>query len=385
MSWSFKIGRVFGIGLYVHFTFLLLLAFLGFAAYSVSGSTQGALNQVGFVLILFGIVMLHELGHALAARHYGIPTKDITLLPIGGLARLERIPRDPVKELVIAIAGPAVNVILALAIVVAMVAVYGVTPWAEDAYLGGSLLNGLFQINVALIVFNMIPAFPMDGGRVLRSILAMLMSHGRATRIAAGIGQGLALMFALVGFFGIPGFMGANPMLMLIALFVWSGAAQEAAMVTAMEQFAGATVRRAMMTRFETLAPNDPIGWAAQQAMTGAQKDFPVLHEGELIGVLSRSDVREAMRHDELDLPVGELMRPVGKTLTPEEPLERAMERIQEDRTPFVPVVEEGHLVGLVTVENLHEYLAMRRFQAERREEPRAWPRRNDSEIFSRN
>jgi len=380
MKWSFKIGRVFGIGLYVHFTFLLLLAFLGFAAYSVSGSSEYALYQVGFILLLFGIVVLHELGHAMAARMYGIPTKDITLLPIGGLARLERIPREPIKEFVIAVAGPAVNVVLALAAFTAIVAVYGTMPWAMDALTGGNLLNRLFWVNVIMIAFNMIPAFPMDGGRVLRALLAMTMNHGKATRIAAGIGQALAVCF------GIAGFIWGHPILMLIAVFVYMGAGQERAMASTKDQLSGVTVRRAMMTRFETLAPNESLGAALQQAMSGAQKDFPVLQHGRLIGILSRAEMRQAVEIGDLDSFVGDAMRPVVNSLKPEDPLEQALELFQQTRSPAIPVLEDGRLVGLLTVENLQEFLTMRHFLADRREPvPRTYRPRHEGEMFSRN
>jgi Zn-dependent protease len=189
MRWSLKIGRIFGIGIYMHLTFLLLLAFFGLIAYSASGSAQVMVTEIGFILVLFGIVVLHELGHALAAKAYGIETKDITLLPIGGVARLARIPREPVKELVIAVAGPLVNVVLAAGFFAVSWMVRGAAPWGVERVIGGDIVNRLFWINVMLVVFNLIPAFPMDGGRVLRALLAMTMDHAKATRLAAASGR----------------------------------------------------------------------------------------------------------------------------------------------------------------------------------------------------
>lgn len=361
MRWSFKIGRLFGIGLYVHFTFLLLLAFFGYAAYSVSGSVELAAAEVGFILILFGIVTLHELGHALAAKYYGIPTRDITLLPIGGVARLERIPRDPVKELVIAIAGPAVNVVLAILCFGVLWGVYGTGPWGLSEMVGGDLWNRLFWINVILVIFNMIPAYPMDGGRVLRALLALTMDHSKATRIATVVGQAMALVIGVVGFMWLQ-----NPMLVLIALFVWMGAAQEGAVARARSGLAGATVRRALVTRFDTLAPNDSFGWALQQSLHGGQKDFPVLEEGRLVGMLTRMDLRDGIDRHGFEAPVYAAMRPAPRTLTPGDGLEAAMEGMEENRVPALPVMHEDHLLGLVTVESIQEFLAVRHMLPDR-------------------
>ncbi|MDB5351466.1 MAG: Peptidase [Planctomycetota bacterium] len=220
MTWSWRLGRIAGIDVYVHATFLLLLAWevmAGLQAHSDAGEMLGGL---GFILVLFGIVVLHELGHAMAARSYGIHTRDITLLPIGGVARLEWVPRDPGPELVIALAGPAVNLVLAAVIYLVMALGRGPSPFGEALHAGG-ILDRLFWVNVSLAVFNLLPAFPMDGGRVLRAVLAIRMDYNRATRVAASIGQGLAILFAILGFF-------YDPLLIIIALFVWLGAAEAA-------------------------------------------------------------------------------------------------------------------------------------------------------------
>jgi Zn-dependent protease len=230
MGWSWNIGRIAGIRLYVHFTFFILLAWIGLQHYEAHRELLEALSGMAFIVTLFGIVVLHELGHALAARRYGIPTRDITLLPIGGVARLERMPNDPWQELVVALAGPAVNVVLAAGIFALLVLGEGFAPLADVMRVGGSFLGQLFWINVMLAVFNLLPAFPMDGGRVLRALLAMWLPYVHATQLAASIGQGLALVFGFLGllaFFGLP----FNPMLLFVALFVWLGAEQEAAMV----------------------------------------------------------------------------------------------------------------------------------------------------------
>src|SRR5688572_19684180 len=169
MSWSWRIGRIAGIDIYLHFTFLILLAWVALSHFLPEGDVAGALVGITFILALFGIVVLHELGHALAARRYGIQTRDITLLPIGGVARLERMPEDPKQELVVAIAGPLVNVVLAAAIYVGLWLSSGLTGVTDATRVGGGFLSQLFWVNVALVAFNALPAFPMDGGRVLRA------------------------------------------------------------------------------------------------------------------------------------------------------------------------------------------------------------------------
>jgi len=194
MKWSWKLGEIAGIGIYLHVTFLLLLGWVAVSHYLAGQSIAMMINGVVFLLALFGIVVLHELGHALTARRFGIPTRDITLLPIGGVARLERMPDDPKQELWVALAGPAVNVVLATVLFIVLRLTSGVAPLSQFNVVGGEFLSKLMWVNVSLALFNMLPAFPMDGGRVLRALLAMRLDYVRATQIAANIGQGMAFL-----------------------------------------------------------------------------------------------------------------------------------------------------------------------------------------------
>jgi Zn-dependent protease len=222
MRSSLKVASIFGIEVRIHLTFLLFLAWIWFSYYQVAGF-EGAVQGVLFILALFACVLLHEFGHAFAARGFGIETPDITLLPIGGVARLSRIPEKPWQELVVAIAGPLVNVVIAAALIFV---IHTNATLEQLEYLESpriELLAKLASVNVMLVLFNLIPAFPMDGGRVLRALLAMAMPYARATQIAAWIGQGLAVVFAIVGIF-------VNPWLIFIAFFIFAGAQQEAAM-----------------------------------------------------------------------------------------------------------------------------------------------------------
>src|SRR5881409_673379 len=215
MRWSIKIARIAGIDVRIHITFLLFLAWIGFTYYQVGGSAA-AIDGVLFILALFGCVLLHEFGHALAARGFGIRTPDITLLPIGGVARLERMPDKPWQELVVAIAGPLVNA------VIAAVLIFALGQHLEWEHLerfnqpGIAMLAKLASENIALVLLNLIPAFPMDGGRVLRALLALALPYSRATQIAAWVGQTLAFGLGIVGLF-------TNPMLILIAFFIFLG------------------------------------------------------------------------------------------------------------------------------------------------------------------
>jgi Zn-dependent protease len=360
MKWSFRIGRISGIDVYVHFTFLLLLAWFVLANLSREGGPEVALRETAFVLLVFGIVVLHELGHALAARRYGIRTRDITLLPIGGVARLERMPDDPRQELVVALAGPAVNVVLAAGLYIGMLWAGQFIDPSKPLPLGGLVVK-LFVVNVFLAVFNMIPAFPMDGGRVLRALLALRMDYVRATQVAANIGQGLALLFGFIGLIGIPGTpIEPNPLLAFIALFVWIGAAQEAGMVQVRAALGGIPVEHAMIRDFRTLTPTDTLGVATGHILNGFQQDFPVLDDGRLAGVLTRADLLAALAERGATAPVGEIMKRDIATAEPAEMLEHALARLDQCSCPALPVVRNGDVVGILTPENIGEFVMIR-------------------------
>src|SRR5438094_535142 len=290
MKWSWKVGSVAGIDLYVHATFFLLIAWVGIT-YWLAGGSAAALDGIAFILALFACVVLHELGHALTARRYGIPTRDITLLPIGGVSRLERIPDKPRQEVWVSLAGPAVNVVIAAALYVWLLLSHTLRPVSVLSMAGSTFLERLLLVNVSLAVFNLLPAFPMDGGRVLRALLALRMEYVRATQVAAHVGQAMALVFGLLGLF-------TNPFLIFIALFVWIGAAQEASMVQMRTALSGIPVSRAMLTDFRSVAPDDPAQRVLELILAGSQQDFPVVDGGKggrLAGVLLRSDVLKAL------------------------------------------------------------------------------------------
>jgi Zn-dependent protease/predicted transcriptional regulator len=370
MRWSVKIARIAGIDVYMHLTFLLLLGWIALNYYLPHQSAQEALQGVLFVLAVFTVVVLHEFGHALAARRYDVQTRDITLLPIGGVARLARIPEEPKQELVIAIAGPLVNVVIAALLYAGIEATGGFSSVSPEALQRGDanaalaipFAERLFAVNVFLVVFNMIPAFPMDGGRVLRAILAMFLDYAQATNVAALIGQGIAFLFGAAGLFG------GNPILLFIALFVWMGAAAEASVAQMRSAIAGLPVERAMIREFFALAPTDALRAAANHVVHGYQADFPVVEGGKVVGVLTLQELLAGLSRGGLDAPVGAAMRTDFQTAAPGEALDTALLRLKGSECPVMPVVDGDRLVGLMTVENVGELVMIRAAVRERRE-----------------
>jgi len=352
MKWSWKVGRFAGIDVYIHSTFLLLLGFIGLANWMAERSLAGTLQGVGFILALFGCVLLHEFGHALTARRYGIKTRDITLLPIGGVARLERMPEEPRQELAVALAGPAVNVVLAAVLYFWLAGQGRMEPITSLSVSQGPFLERVMIVNLTLAAFNLIPAFPMDGGRVVRALLAMRLEYTRATHIAAALGQGLALILGFIGLF-------SDPFLIFIALFVWIGAAQEASMAQMKSALGGIPVSRAMVTDFETIAETAPLGNAVDILLRGAQEDFPVTREGELVGILERRGLVAGLTKHGRDVPVAQVMRTDYSTVEAAGMLEAALVTMQTCGCETLPVLREGRLMGLLTKHNIGEFLAV--------------------------
>jgi Zn-dependent protease/predicted transcriptional regulator len=361
MKWSLRLGRYAGIDVYLHVTFLLFIGFIAFATALTERSLAAAGAGVGFFLAVFLCVLLHEYGHALMARRFGVRTRDITLLPIGGVARLERLPDKPVQELWVALAGPAVNVVIAALLLGLLLARGLLTADAFTAVTRGGFLERLLTVNVLLVAFNLLPAFPMDGGRVLRAFLALHLDYARATQIAATLGQGMALLFAAVGLFW-------NPLLLFIALFVWIGAGQEAAAAQMRSSLSGARVADAMLTQFTVLAPTDPLARAVAAILAGAQADFPVAEGGRMAGVLTRQRLIAALAEQGRLAPVGAVMEAAFPAAAPHEPLEHALGRLRSADAPLLPVLEGGRLVGLLTPENVTEFVLIR--SALRRHDP---------------
>ncbi len=349
MRWSWKIAQVRGIGVYMHATFLILIAFIVLSHWTAGHSLEKTLEGVGFILALFVCVVLHEFGHAFMAARYGITTRDITLLPIGGVARLDRMPEEPLQELWVALAGPAVNVAIATVLYAWIHFTDRFAPLEQLTVTSGPFLERLMVVNVSLVIFNTLPAFPMDGGRALRALLATKLEYARATQIAATIGQGMALVFALLGFFG-------NPFLMFIALFVWIGAAQEASMATMKAALGGIPVSRAMMTTFSSLRPKDSLQRAIELVLATPQQDFPVLDDSRVVGILTSRDLMIALHERGPDSLVEGIMRRDFVSVESDEMLDTGLARVQAaECCTTAPVFLKNTLVGLLTAENVNE------------------------------
>ena len=353
MKWQRKIARIAGIDVYMHATFLLLIGWVALSHWTGQQSWSAVLAGVFFILLLFVFVVMHEYGHALTARKYGIKTRDITLYPIGGVARLERMPEKPIEELWVALAGPAVNVVAAIVLFGYLVVSGTFQPVGSLTISTGSLVERLMAVNLWLVLFNLIPAFPMDGGRVLRALLGLRLEYVQATQIAANIGQAIAFVFGFIGLF-------SNPFLVFIALFVWMGAAQEASMVQMKYSLGNIPVTRAMMTDFQTLAPQDTLARVVGLILAGAQHDFPVIQDERVVGILDRDSFMKALSEGGQSLLVADVMRRDVTEIDSHEMVEAALQRLQENGSKTLPVTHNGQLVGLVTSENVTEYLMIR-------------------------
>jgi Zn-dependent protease len=356
MRWAWKIGKLAGIDVYMHATFLLLVGFIVVVNWTNGHDVARTLFGVFFVLVIFGCIVLHELGHALTARRFGIRTRDIVLLPIGGVARLERMPEDPSQELLVALAGPAVNVLIAAGLFGVLVSLGRVPTLRQAAtisWTGQDFLPSLMAVNVWLVVFNLIPAFPMDGGRVLRALLARRMDYTDATQAAAHVGQAIAFVFGFLGLF-------FDPFLLFIALFVWMGASGEAGMVQMRTSLGGIPVQRVMFTTFQTLQPDDTLAQAVEHILSGWQQDFPVVFGSHILGVLMREDLMRAIAQGGTGTPVREAMRRDFQSVDSHDMLEQAVQVLQKCGCRSLPVEHNGALAGMLTLENVGEFMMIR-------------------------
>jgi Zn-dependent protease/CBS domain-containing protein len=350
MRWSLPIGRVFGISLRLHVTFLMLLAWIGYDALYYGGPVA-AKWQLLRIILVFVCIALHELGHSVVAQQLGVQVKSITLLPIGGVAALRSIPENPWHEIAITIAGPMVNA----AIAAALLPVAGLPVWADLVSLPhdlGSLLRGLAAINVWLFVFNFIPAFPMDGGRLLRATLALVLPYVRATAVAAIVGQGLAIVFVLVGL-KVP----ALWLLIVIGAFIFLGAEGEERMVRMRAFLRDLDVEDVMSREFATLAPSDTVARGLEMVYQTGQDDFPVVDGDRLVGVASRQAMLDAVNAKGPQTPVAEAMDAQAPVVTPLTKVSRVQDELFNEGGGSVPVMQDGRLVGLLSPENVSRYI----------------------------
>jgi Zn-dependent protease/predicted transcriptional regulator len=354
MKFSLRLGRIAGIRLSVHWTFFLLVLWFFYGAYKQTGTFIGGGWAVLFLLAVFVCVLLHEFGHALTGRYFGVRTESITLLPIGGIADMDSIPEKPSQELRIALAGPVVNLVIA-GLVYAGFLVTGISPQLDLTALNYTLSGFASQLlitNLMLAVFNLIPAFPMDGGRVLRAVLGYFTDHERATVLAARTGQVLALGFIFLGFY-------VNPMLILIGIFIFTGARMEANYESSRSVLYRFKVRDAVMRQITGLDPKDTVAHAAQVLLNGSEKNFLVLDGQELAGVISRKEIIKGLLENGPDTPLESVMRTDFPVLQMNTHMDEAYRQLLLENASFAPVFSGEKLEGLLDIDNLTELLML--------------------------
>jgi Zn-dependent protease len=365
MSWAFRIAQVRGIDIKVHITFFLILFLGGFQwADSVPGNPlEGALFGVVLMMLLFACVTLHELGHSIAAQYYGIPVKEIVLLPLGGVALISRNPEKPLHELVIAAAGPLVNVVIAI-VLFGVVAGTGIVPANLNDL--GQLLNSpswqtmllwLLAANVSLVIFNLIPAFPLDGGRIFRALLAMGIGYPKATRVASVVGQ-----VAAVGL-GIWGLTSGNVLLILVAVFIFIGAGQEAAVPpNATGVLKTMRVGDAYNKHALQLQIGDRVSKAVDYILTSYQPDFAVMQGSNVLGVITRDDVLRNLATDPSDRFVTEIMQRNVMRIDANKSLDEARQMMSEQGARVAGVFDGALFLGLVNIDDIGEAFAVLTF-----------------------
>jgi stage IV sporulation protein FB len=356
MRWSYTIGRIAGTEVKVHITFLLLLAWIAYSAY-VEAGTAAAMGDVVFVVSFFLCVLLHEFGHILMARRFGVRTPDVILLPIGGVARLERIPEEPRQELLIALAGPAVT--LGIILVLFLAALVTGQPVALGDPLAAQVpfVVRLMVVNAMVLIFNLFPAFPLDGGRVLRALLARRLGLVRATRIAGGIGQAFAVAL------GIWGVTTSRPLVMLVAFFIFLGAGSEASAVATRMAGRGLQVSQMMVTDFRTIPVHATLTQAVDLLLAGEQREFPVVDNlGRTEGILTRDNLIHGLSRRGPESTVAEAMTPAAPAVSPTLGFQEALDKLRASGLPALPVIDAaGALVGLLTLDNITDLLLIRR------------------------
>ncbi|HNP71482.1 MAG TPA: site-2 protease family protein [Kouleothrix sp.] len=364
MNWSFRFARVAGIDIKIHITFFLILG-LGAWQWGSRFGMAGVMFGILLMILLFVCVTLHELGHSVVAQRFGVPVREIVLLPLGGVALMTRNPSRPLHELLIAAAGPLVNVVIALVLFVATgmanpLAVLngdGLVASQQPALSFGLLLGWLLAANVSLVLFNLIPAFPLDGGRMLRAVLAMVTSQQRATRIAASIGQLLAIGL------GVYGFLSGNIVLMLVALFVFFGAGQEQVATQARTVLETRRVGDAYNKHALTLQVGDRVSKVADYILTSYQPDFAVLQGGQLLGIVTRDDVLRALASTPADAYVTSIMQRDFVRVEAQNTLEAARTTMAERGARVAAVYAAGDYLGLVSLDDIAEAFAIIAFQ----------------------
>lgn len=359
MKWSLYLGKIAGIKIFVHWTFLILVLWIIQLHLRAGDTAREVVEGVAFLFALFACIVLHELGHALTARRYHINTGSINLLPIGGVALLEGMPEKPGQELAVAIAGPLVNVAIAGVLFAVISSTGGFPAQWEEAMLGkDAFLLNLYVVNLFLALFNLIPAFPMDGGRIFRALLSFRFPRAKATRMAGNLGQVLAILFVVLGFF-------VNPMLIFIGLFIFLGAGAEMSVEEIKASLSGIKVGDVVMHRYTTLRPGEPLSQAVALLLNSQEKAFLVQEEGEVRGTLSWKEIVGGLAASRGGEPLEGVMNREVVPIAADMPLAEALEKMKGAPETLFPVYRGRELAGVINLENVTEYLAVRRAMEE--------------------
>jgi Zn-dependent protease/predicted transcriptional regulator len=348
MRWSFQIAKFFGIPIKVHITFFLLLIFIGFYGSRIQGARSG-LFGIASIILIFLCVVIHEFAHSLVARKYGVKIRDIILLPIGGVSEMEELPSQPKQEINVALVGPLTSIVLSLIFFLAYRLLFPEASTVNISIFQGNLLLNLFAINLMLGLFNLLPAFPMDGGRVLRGLLGLRMDLLRATRIAVGIGEFLAILFFFIGLF-------FNPWLALIAVFIFLGAEGEKRATELKVEISDVPVRVAMLTNVEPISPDNTLGEILDRMCHGLQQDFPVMEGKEFLGFLSRERFFSALRNHPRETRVREILSRDYTSTTEDASLSEVFQRMNSEKISVLPVMQGQVFKGLISLEQIGKY-----------------------------
>jgi len=352
MRSSIRMGKIFGIEFHIHVTFFLLLLFVFVSVLNEQG-LRAAFSATLFICAIFVCVLIHEIGHSLIARRFGKETKSITLLPIGGMAAMEEIPQRPLQEIAMAIIGPMINLAIAGVLYTIVgrwtgVSIPGLYPASVRSFVGG-----LIGVNISLAIFNMLPAFPMDGGRVFRGLLALKMDYVRATSVAVSVGQALAVVLVFIGVF-------FNLWLALIGLFLYIGAGSEKQQVIVRSMLHKVPVAEVMTTDFRSLHPDEPIGHALEHFYHGCQEDFPVIGDNGIEGILTRDRILASIHEKGLNVHVSEIMDRTFTSVAPETPLDDVYKQLHATKRTAVAVVEDNTVKGIVCLDSLSRYFMVK-------------------------
>lgn len=354
-KWSLYIGSYSGIKVFIHWTFWIIIGWIFMMHFEMGHGWAEGLAGALFILTLFACVVLHEFGHALTAKKYGIPTRDITLYPIGGVASLNRMPEKPAQELAVAVAGPAVNVVIAGILYIFLFSTDQLLPISEiDHMSGDNFWFNIMAANVILAVFNLIPAFPMDGGRVLRAVLAFNMDKLKATTIAARVGQLLAIVFVFLGFF-------SNFWLVFIGLFIFLGAGAEAVQESTKSALIGYTASDVLIQKYTRLSPMETLEKAVQLLQNTQDQGFVVVENDQAIGVLTRKELIKGLSTYGNSSRVSDIMRNDFAIVTPNTPLQQVYEKLVSNNSQLAAVLDNGQLTGIVTVKGINEMIMVTR------------------------